>query len=117
VYLTLNIISPPKVVTQLPKPNKDLSNALQTVVAYHHPREMETAINLARTLEHLPPTTIDAERATPNVDTNSNHTPGRKADIPNNETDWKLALPSPAFGYNTRAATYIHNDIGHTILA
>jgi hypothetical protein len=25
VYLTLNTISPPKVVTQLPKPNKDLS--------------------------------------------------------------------------------------------
>jgi hypothetical protein len=25
MYLTLNIISPPKVVTQLPKPNKDLS--------------------------------------------------------------------------------------------
>jgi hypothetical protein len=27
VYLTLNTISPPKVVTQLPKPNKDLSAA------------------------------------------------------------------------------------------
>jgi hypothetical protein len=25
MYLTLNTISPPKVVTQLPKPNKDLS--------------------------------------------------------------------------------------------
>jgi hypothetical protein len=25
VYLLLNTISPPKVVTQLPKPNKDLS--------------------------------------------------------------------------------------------
>jgi hypothetical protein len=25
VYLTLDTISPPKVVTQLPKPNKDLS--------------------------------------------------------------------------------------------
>jgi hypothetical protein len=28
VYLTLNTISPPKVVTQLPKPNKDLSPGL-----------------------------------------------------------------------------------------
>jgi hypothetical protein len=28
VYLTLNTISPPKVVTQLPKPNKDLSGLL-----------------------------------------------------------------------------------------
>jgi hypothetical protein len=27
VYLSLNTISPPKVVTQLPKPNKDLSGA------------------------------------------------------------------------------------------
>jgi hypothetical protein len=87
------------------------------VVADHHPREMETAINLARTLEHLPPTTTDAERATPDVDTNSDHTPGREADIPNNETDWKLALPHPPVGYNTGVATYIHNDIGHAILA
>jgi hypothetical protein len=29
VYLTLNTISPPKVVTQLPKPNKDLSGVLK----------------------------------------------------------------------------------------
>jgi hypothetical protein len=28
VYLTLNTISPPKVVTHLPKPNKDLSPVL-----------------------------------------------------------------------------------------
>ena len=38
-----------------------LQHAFRTVVANHHPREMETAINLTRTLEHIPPTTADAE--------------------------------------------------------
>jgi hypothetical protein len=83
---------------------------------------MGMAINLARTLEHLPPTTADAEQAIPDIDTNSDHTPGQEADIPNNETDWKLALPPPIalpppVGYNTGAATYIDNGIGHAILA
>jgi hypothetical protein len=33
VYLTLNTISPPKVITQLPKPNKDLSATSMVVIA------------------------------------------------------------------------------------
>jgi hypothetical protein len=45
VYLTLNTISPPKVVTQLPKPNKDLS--------HFHPTNKDEQNNLSVTF--LPP--------------------------------------------------------------
>jgi hypothetical protein len=35
MYLTLTIISPPKVVTQLPKPNKDLSEFIIEKTSLH----------------------------------------------------------------------------------
>jgi hypothetical protein len=37
VYFSLNTISPPKVVTQLPKPNKDISPALSPSAPTHEP--------------------------------------------------------------------------------
>lgn len=71
----------------------DLQDPLQAAVACHHPQEMETAINLARTLQHLPPTTVDAKRATPDIATDSDHTPRWEADVLNDKMDQEWALP------------------------
>ncbi|CAD6334259.1 unnamed protein product [Miscanthus lutarioriparius] len=102
-----------------------LQDPLQVTVARHHPRELETAIALARAQEHLAPTNGNAARAIPKIGANSDHTAQREVDAPSGKMKRDLAQPPattptphnthaqallPLVGYNTETTAH-PNDI------